>query len=537
MFSLVLRISGRIMPIVALAWCMAGLAHGQAANVYVTQSGSSTGSCTATPRLSAAGFNLAANWGAGSSKIGPGTTVLVCGTLTTGLTFQSGGVAGKPITLKFDKGAVMSSPAWSWNTGAISNGGYSNLVIDGGTNGMIENTANGISKANKSQTTAVELNGGSNIEVENLTCANMFVMTAGSKWPSGLNNTHLNCIYDGGSSGNISIHNNVMHDVAWAIDFQGNSASGGVSIYDNEIYNFDHGFALGLDNCSPSCSASNVIFHDNHVHDTANWDDPSDSNHHDGVHIYDNAGGGTMRVSGVVIYNNLFDGSWGKDFTAQVFCQSGPGTIEDMVAYNNVFAMPNAVNAGNGLWNCSVSPSYTLSFYSNSLVGNSSQTQPQFPCFTNFGDSIDFRNNAFTNCPVPIANNNVKSVPRIVHWDHNVYEHTASYWGWGKTFSSFAAFQAACGCDLTGSNASNSAYATTMGLPMSGSPVLHTGIDMCGVLDCAGDFLSLTSDTSAGATRNPVVRPKGANAWDIGAYQVSNTSLPAAPVGLTATVQ
>ena len=543
MFSFVSRFSGKILPVVVLGLGIAGAAHGQAANVYVTQSGSSTGNCTGSPLLSAAQFNNAANWGTAPNQIGPGTTVLICGTLTTGLTFHGSGVAGHPITLKFASGAVMSSPVWPWISGAINSSSHSYLVIDGGTNGVIKNTANGIGLANQSVTTAIQLgpNSGntSNVEIKNLTCANMFIMTAGSAWPSGLNNNHLNCIYDGGSGGNISIHNNVMHDAAWMINFQGNAGSSGISIYANEIYNFDHGFALGLDNCSPSCSATNVAFHDNHVHDPGNWDDPADSNHHDGIHIYDNAGNNPMTINGVAVYNNLFDGNWGAHFTAEIYCQPYPGTIENFRIYNNVFAMPSPLAGGNGLVTCDNSSGATLSVYNNTFIGGKAQNGNQFYCFKTARDKIDFRNNVFANCPVPIGEYNIgQPLPTIVNWDHNVYENTTSYWGWGSAiYKTFAGFQAACGCDLIDSKATGTNYSTSLGIPMTGSPVLDAGTDLCGVLGCTGYLQSLTKDTSAGDTRNPILRPTGANAWDIGAYQVSNVSLPAAPTGLTATVQ
>ncbi len=522
---------------------MAGIAHGQAANVYVTQSGSPTGKCTGSPLLSAAGFNTAANWGTAANQIGPGTTVLICGTITTALTFQASGTAGHPIVLKFDSGAVMASPAWPWITGAIDSGSHSYLVIDGGTNGVIKNTANGIGLANQSATTAIQLgpNSGStsNVEIKSLTCENMFVMVAGSTWPSGLNNNHLNCVYDGGSGGNISIHNNIMHDAAWMIDFQGNAGSSGISIYDNEIYNFDHGFALGLDNCSPSCSATNVTFHDNYVHDPGNWDDPADSNHHDGIHIYDNAGSNPMTIDGVAVYNNFFGGNWGADFTAEIYCQPNPGTLENFTIYNNVFAMPSPKVGGNGLVTCDISPGASLSVYNNTFIGGKTQNGNQFYCFKTAHDNVDFRNNVFANCPVPIGEYNIgTALPTIVHWDHNVYEGATSYWGWGSaTYKTFAGFQAACGCDLNGSTATSADYSTSLGVPITGSPVLGAGTDLCGILGCTGSLQQLTKDTSAGDTRTPVLRPTGGNRWDVGAYQVSNGLLPAPPTGLTATVQ
>jgi hypothetical protein len=353
-----------------------------------------------------------------------------------------------------------------------------------------------------------------------------------------LNNTRVNCVYDGGNGGNIQIHDNVMHDVGWAINFQANAAAGGANIYNNDIYNFDHGFALGLDSCA-SCSASNINFHDNQVHDPANWDDPNDSNHHDGIHIFDNAGSGSMSISGVAIYNNLFSGNWGAHFTANVYCQPNPGTIENVSIYNNVFSMPSPLKPGNGLVTCDISPGATLSFYNNTLIGGPTQNGGQFPCFKTAHDNVSFRNNVFVSCPVPISEYNIgQALPDPTHWDHNVYENTLSYWGWGQSiYRSFAAFQAACNCDLTGSVATGTVYATTLGVPTAGSPALNAGSNLCEAVGCSAVYTSLASDTSAGDTRKPVRRPTGSTPWDGGAYQVSNVNVLAAPSGLTATVQ
>ena len=68
-----------------------------ATNVYITQNGSPSGNCTSGVQPPAF-FNNPANWGTGASQIGPGTTVLVCGSFTgaagaTELTFQGSGAS------------------------------------------------------------------------------------------------------------------------------------------------------------------------------------------------------------------------------------------------------------------------------------------------------------------------------------------------------------------------------------------------------------------------------------------------------------
>ena len=135
----------------------ASAAFGSATNVYITQSGSASGNCTSNVQTPAF-FNNANNWGSGATQIGPGTTVLICGTFTSSakggnvLTVQGSGSASGQITILFDTGAQMNSTGWwgSYNadacstcTGAITVNGVNYVTIDGGSNGIIQNLLNG----------------------------------------------------------------------------------------------------------------------------------------------------------------------------------------------------------------------------------------------------------------------------------------------------------------------------------------------------------------------------------------------------------
>src|ERR1700691_5386945 len=105
-------------------------AFGSASNVSITQSGSPSGNCTTnvqTPSF----FNNAANWGSGGSQIGPGTTVLLCGTFTSSakggnaLTTQGNGTSSSPITVICDTICTFQSTGWwgatqEWGCGACS---------------------------------------------------------------------------------------------------------------------------------------------------------------------------------------------------------------------------------------------------------------------------------------------------------------------------------------------------------------------------------------------------------------------------------
>ena len=73
-----------------------------------------------------------------------GNTLHLCGTITgasgaTGFTFMGGNV-----TLVFETGAKLSSPSWG---AAVLSIGKSNIIVDGGANGIIENTLAGSSGA------------------------------------------------------------------------------------------------------------------------------------------------------------------------------------------------------------------------------------------------------------------------------------------------------------------------------------------------------------------------------------------------------
>ena len=72
-------------------------------SVYLAQTAAGTGDGSSCGNAKAASyFNSSANWVTGTptgTQIGPGTTVYLCGTITTNLTFQKNGAAGNPVVL------------------------------------------------------------------------------------------------------------------------------------------------------------------------------------------------------------------------------------------------------------------------------------------------------------------------------------------------------------------------------------------------------------------------------------------------------
>src|ERR1017187_2879848 len=74
-----------------------------AASVYVAQTaaGSANGSSCANA-YALTFFNTSVNWGSGTSQIGAGTTVHLCGTISSPLSAQGSGISGSPVTIVFD---------------------------------------------------------------------------------------------------------------------------------------------------------------------------------------------------------------------------------------------------------------------------------------------------------------------------------------------------------------------------------------------------------------------------------------------------
>src|SRR5438270_4206282 len=164
----------KVISVFALvAVCMFGAASAHAKTFYIAGNSSrTTGGTSCSDALSVAWFNNTSSWGTASHQISAGTTVFLCGTFTGKpgqqlLTVHGSGNSSSPIIIKFLTGAVLSAPYWSSN-GAIHIDGMNYIVVDGGTNGIIQNTANGTGRAYRQQSVAVHATSCSHCTVQNL---------------------------------------------------------------------------------------------------------------------------------------------------------------------------------------------------------------------------------------------------------------------------------------------------------------------------------------------------------------------------------
>jgi hypothetical protein len=312
-------------------------ASAQATNVYITPDGSGQGVCTSNPHTPT-WFNNSSNWGSGATQIGPGTTVHLCGTFTGAagaglLTFQGSGSNGSPITLLFDTNTVLQAPYWQ--PAPISMTGKSWITVDGGSNGLIQNTANGTGLTYQQPSGAVNIVTSSNIVIQNLTIANIcqhtqFTDTTG-------------CIQGGGGDGgmgikngatNITVTKNTIHDTLVGIYYGSVAGDSNVVISNNTISRVNWGIGV-----APSGISNGLTITGNDIScvvgAACNWDASGNANfHHNGIMIFPiNIGD---MVQGVVISNNYIHDINGAT-TAGIFLDPSNGDVPNAKIFNNVF--------------------------------------------------------------------------------------------------------------------------------------------------------------------------------------------------------
>ena len=535
--------SRKLSLVVAAVLTFAPFGFSSATDVYITPNGSPISGTPCTSNTQPPSwFNNSANWGAGTSKIGPGTTVHLCGTFTASagasgyLTFQGGGSSGSPVSLRFESGAVLTAPYWG-SKGAISAvGGLSYVVVDGGKNGTIQATLNGSPGATclggacqyQQNGFAVNMSPGSascnNCEIKNLTISDMYMHTASSNDSGGNNGIGMN-------GNNISIDNNSIHDTCWAIN-TGYAPAGtsNVSVFNNTLYNIDHGVAVG--DTGNAASLSGLYIYGNVIHDFSNWDTTGNYWHHDGIHVFANY---TSSISPpVMIYNNYIYGNWGANDNAGIYLEvyANSSNMGTHYVFNNIFA-PSGGMCANGAINDLVHGT-GMNFYNNTMVGNGVGA-----CGVLVGSqaatSSVIENSIY-------SGNGMSGQTAIIDTTGGSTMSTSDYNSWYKTYTgdamrynawytSVALWTSGTGFDrnsITSNPNLNSNYQ-----PNSGSPVIGAGTNLYST--CNGQPVPGLGALCNDYAGNP--RPSSGN-WDIGAYAyATGDPPPAPPTGLAAVVR
>jgi len=494
-----------------------------AADVYITQnaSGGNTGADCADAH-SAAWFN---------SNATGGNTYHLCGTFTgtpgqTMLTVPSG-AAGNILTVLFEPGTVMTAPYWGGTyAGAISILGTSYIKIDGGSDGVIENTANGdaLMYQHASRGIYVQENS-SNIEIANITIQHIYDSVGGGT--GNANATNTSNIFIGPNTGtltNISVHDSTLNNAGQGVEVAWDgSIVNNINIYNNFIS--DHRFQVIFGSYMTSGSTSNINVYGNEMTGWSNWFTTNDYYHLDGIIAWGHHG----YPINLNIYNNYIHGTWGTNATSFVYCTcdggSGTGSSSVCNIFNNLFVIDKLVSAGAGRENWTGFDAHNgpHKIINNTFVAQSTYNQSLVNVV---GPVSQFTNNIYLNSTQALSMDTTPA-SSIASSDYNLYygmsgnpfsNNSGTYW----TYAQWQGF----GYDAHGQTA-NPNLDGNYKPQASSKSVIGQGTNLTSL--CTGDLTALCADKSGSA------RP-ASGLWDLGAYQYSTKGAIAPPKGLVAIV-
>ena len=153
------------------------------------------------------------------------------GRLRRALTAQGSGTSSSPITIHWQPGATLSSADWGGGS-AFSTNGNTYLTLDGGSDGSIQATAEGSGLADQGvASVGINALGCTGCTFENLTIANLYQHTSASD--TSVDQTQDNAIRFSGS--HLTIADNTIHDVGWALYAEWRNGDANNAIYGNDI--------------------------------------------------------------------------------------------------------------------------------------------------------------------------------------------------------------------------------------------------------------------------------------------------------------
>jgi hypothetical protein len=466
------------------------------------------------------------NWKAGN-------TYHLCGTFTAPagtsgyINVGASGKNGSPITLLFENGAVLTSAYWAGSVIAINGNSY--ITIDGGTNGIIQATANGTNLANKAdngECVTSQSGNATNVTVQNLTCANLYVDASPSD--NGGEDTYG---FDIWNTSNLVIQNNTIHDVKWAIrnSYGVGSTYSNLTVTGNNIYNMDHGWFGTDSDSSGSAVMSGFYIYGNTLGSMTNWDNTANNNHHDWFHHSTNSA--ASRFTDFYLYNNVASGDVGSNANGGFFSfPGGPSAVSGVYVFNNVFVNTSS----NHCWANGFVSLYSVgaaSITNNTFVSNTSSCKDNGLDYNDSSTGLTFENNIAQNT----ANSSiyVASGVNVSSMNYNVYYQSLSWFWTSNWYSTLSSWQSASHLDAA-STVNTPKLTSSYHLTDKTSSAWQTGSNLYNM--CNGQpnpGLGALCLDKAGVSR------PSSGSWDIGAYYDSggNSQAPNPPSGLQAVVQ
>jgi pectate lyase len=399
------------------------------------------------------------------------------------------------------------------------------VTVDGGSDGVIENTNRGAKKEkNESPTTGVGGTSSKHVTVENLEIANLYVAEEGESSPIG--NTEIRGIFfREGEPENLTIKNDVVHDTGWAINVTVNGKSKDIYIEHNTLYHDSHGISPTGSSEGGNVGPVDIAY--NHFYEDGVWASNPGLNHMDGIHCYTgDKGDGSkgLHWNGLYIYDNLItmEGEYGV--TAPVYLEGSSGpqcgdSTSNFWIFNNVFTGKGAgpkFALNNGL----LSPySGEEHIYNNTFIGNKTSEGSCIPIKNPSSEAanITLENNILTTCHTLID----AETSKLTAIDYNLYANAGTANeafacpGHELYFSQFAEWKSCINGDthsLTTANAKLNPSETlgTLGKPETGSEATGHGTNLT-------NLCPSTPQEALCKNINNEPRPTTGN-WNIGAY-------------------
>jgi hypothetical protein len=496
--------------------------------VYIAQTAAGANDGTSCANAKAVSyFNTAGNWSATPTgiQIGPDTTVHLCGTFTgtagvTMLTVQGPGTSGHPVTVLFETNAVLTAPYWPLTGGALNLNSQAFITIDGGTNGLITASANGAGRTFSLNTMGIEAQFATNAIIKNMHVTNLHVVIEGDTTscqdgvaPAAGGYTVIGIHL--GASNQLADHNFLDHVRYGIYGIYRSTPISNIEI-SNNLFTFTESSTIVGDGTT-NAVLSGLKIHDNHfaggnyIYDSDNT--ATNCFHHNGIHLWSTAAG--SQLTGIQIYNNLFDGTMGRDtvyggahgggthITGVIYLET---VGDNSLTFNNIIATVGTLNnPDNGFIYCksSATPAESCrnaSFYNNTIISTSKGT-----CAELDSTGALWKNNICVgeNTAIyPPNNGSPANYLNTVTADHDDYFNVPSY---GK-FDSWTGWKNK-GEDPNSIQTDPNLDPTTFA-PLAAGHAIGAGVN-----------LSSLGITALNSDKNGVARPSGTAAWDLGAQQ------------------
>ena len=533
-------------PLFCIGMLLAIPASASLTNAYVTQSGAASGGCSSAVHA-VSWFNNSANWGTGAGQIGSGTTVLICGTITTSLVAQGNGTSGNPITLQWDTGATLRVCD---TNGAVQLPGLSYIVVDlGGNNPAITCPANGSGLSSQNSnvvgiTDGAGPGGGSgmsNVEIRNGTIGPLYQYSC-----CGSDGENSYALVVTGGSGNNHFDHLTFNNALEAVMVLPNQNSSGNEINNNSCASTIARCVDYINGNSGSFTDSGAKIHDNDIAVGTGWESGSaDFVHIDPIRSWIfNSSGSTDSMLGILIYNNYLHGAPSNNFTDFIQINSatcgGTGTWSGDI-FNNLFvdtATSGSSKAiGDGMITFGDCGKHIGVIANNTFDGGPQGQLQQLECvelnvLSPGSTSVTFENNICMNFYAQIYGNDASV---SITSDYNDF-YNDSCGCWGANGVSYSSWQSS-GNDrhsLTANPNVNAGYQLSVG-----SPVIGGALNLSGLGISQLDTGTPATFGSAGSCGSGCIARLPSGAWDMGGYAGSSSlsGRPSPPSNLSVVIR